>query len=38
MGRIDEKKIKFRFATVEDASKILKIYEYYIKNTTIKRE
>ncbi len=35
MGRIDEKKIKFRFATVEDASKILKIYEYYIKNTTI---
>nr|WP_314081963.1 GNAT family N-acetyltransferase [uncultured Leptotrichia sp.] len=35
MRRLEEKKVNFRFATVEDASKILEIYKYYIENTTI---
>lgn len=35
MRRLEEKKVNFRFATVEDASKILEIYKYYIENTAI---
>lgn len=35
MRRLEEKKVNFRFATAEDASKILEIYKYYIENTTI---
>lgn len=35
MKKLDEKIINFRFATVEDAGKILEIYKPYVENTTI---
>ena len=35
MKKLDEKSINFRFATVEDAGKILEIYKPYVENTTI---
>ena len=35
MKKLDKKSINFRFATVEDAGKILEIYKPYVENTTI---